>query len=131
MAYHQPVPLTLSIMPTTHNHSQPLQFSNHNLTQNIKVNNNQHIPTFNHVPMQPVIVAPVRSGIDKKERIRLQKKCESTKRYNERTKEYKKIANLYSEKEKITAVVLLCYPHIDPVVAQSHVDRFVDSLLTL
>lgn len=124
------VPLTMTILP-----SQPQQ----------RVV--QQIPNFNHVPIQPIIIAntstqpttilPLPKGIpsnltaEEREARRYAQQKERNSRYEEKTREYKKVGTLKTEKEKIIRVLLLCYPSLeemDPVELDNKVSSFIGSL---
>jgi hypothetical protein len=74
------------------------------------------IPNFNHVPIVPTFIpkSPVRNieDLQEKEIRRLEGQRQRNHRYYEKAKNYTKIGTLSSEKDKLLALLLLCYPSL-------------------
>jgi hypothetical protein len=68
---------------------------------------------------------------DENEKLRLEKQRQRKARYDEKVKNYTKIGTLYSEKDKIKALLLLCYPSLtdmNPHELDIRVSQFIESL---
>lgn len=116
-------PITLTILPSSPS-QQTIHFQSHTppkqdsyipiqtLNQSIPIQSN--IPNYVHVPITPTTVPNNQHTIspEEKERIRLEQQRNRVKRYNEKVKDYKKIALIDSTHEKIKALLLLCYPEL-------------------
>lgn len=92
--------------------------------------NTTPIPNFNHVPTMP-IVAPQQMSLEEKEQRRLAKQRERTNRYRDKTKPYIELANIPSEKDKIIALLKLCYPELSNVpelVIEQEVLLFIQTI---
>ena len=77
---------------------------------------NQQIPSFNHVPIVATQIDRIQQMSDndlrEKEIRRLEAERLRSAKYRQKTASYQKIGTLKTEKEKILALVLLCYPEL-------------------
>lgn len=115
-------PIILNILPVNNTSpSNSVHSPNSVINDNLKVNNRANrntvtIPQFNHSPIVPTLVdtggSIASSAITRvdKELERLQRQRQSSSKYYNRVKEYKRIGSLNTEKEKVIALLLLCYP---------------------
>ncbi len=108
----QPRSLTLSITPIN---QQPLK--------------------FNHVP---IIATPIdriqqmsNDDLREKEIRRLESERLRSAKYRQKTASYQKIGTLKTEKEKILAVVLLCYPELNNMESWRLDQKISDFIISL
>lgn len=102
----------------------------------------QPMPNFAYIPnnIQPIVAMPqpidrvgqmTEEDLREKERRRLEGNKIRSARYVQKTSEYKKLGTMKTEKEKITALTLLCYPELrnmDPSILDSKVSQYIASL---
>lgn len=102
-------PMTLTIMPVSNSH-----------------HNGENISDVTYVPLKPIIQNHI--TLEEKEAQRLAKQRIRNSKYRDRTKPYTELSGLDTEKEKIMALVKLCYPHlteINPLILDSEVSVFI------
>ena len=108
----QPRPITLNILP-----KQPIPTF-------------QYAPVIPHVPDNPYNLKPGIS-LEEKERYRMERDRQRSSNYYNKIKSYKKLGTLGSEREKIIALLLLCYPSLREMNSsdlERRVVQFIDSL---
>lgn len=106
-------PLRLTIIPSDQ------------VPTSIVVNND-----FQYIPITQVIVQP--NVLEEKERTRLEKQRARNARYNNKVAAYKKIATLPTEKDKVKALLLLCYPKLSKIdqMSSQELDLRLDTFIT-
>lgn len=121
-------PITLTILPinTQNSHSPPT------INQQVIPSTQVHIPNFNHIPIIPATNQRVPElSLEEKARRRLENDRLRAARYRQKTSDYQKLGTLDTEKEKITSLVLLCYPELrnmNPQELETKVCQFISSL---
>lgn len=126
-------PITLTILPQALVQSSIMNSS----VTVVKTAPTMQIPNFNHVPITPTIThnnlikTPNGMTLEEKERRRLERDRERCARYRQKVSDYKRLGTLKTEKEKITSLVILCYPELknmSPSELDQKVSQFISSL---
>jgi len=105
----------------------PNQISKSDFVSNKATKSTLSIPNFNHVGI--VLEKKPRISLDEKETKRLayQKQCSA--KYSNKVKEYKKIGSLFTEKDKIKRLLILCYPELSNF-DQNNLDHRIANFIT-
>lgn len=135
-------PITLTILPTNtsapvgNNHinlvslsTTEIPYTNHIQPKGQRVS--PPLPNFNYTHDTPIIVPRpkmAQSTPEEREALRAQKLRESSYNYQVRVREYKKLGSLRTEKEKITKLLLLCYPSLEAMPSYE-LDRLVTEFI--
>ena len=130
-------PLTLTILPRSHGpqiNNIPVPPAMINNIPQINYNPIQPI-IINHAHIQPTITNKISDlpleDLREKERKRLEADKVRCARYRQKVADYKKIGTLKTEKEKFTALAILCYPELknmNSIELDQKVSHFIASL---
>lgn len=138
MSHNVPVkPITLTIAPVDNGTVLPQTPTQLTATHTLLPApiNGTAIPNFNHVPIAPILL-PKQSKISdidlqEKEARRLEGQRQRNHRYYEKAKNYTKLGTLPNEKDKVVALLRLCYPFLESIQYndQNELDRMVSEFL--
>lgn len=102
--------------------------------KSVSQNNSSNLPTFNHIPVVPNISENSSNPeqIWEREKKRLEIQRQSSQRHYEKVKQYNKLAAIDGEKEKIMALLLICYPDLktcNKLQLDQRLSSFLDSVI--